>query len=532
MGKYLNVGNAGFTAVRKEFYVDKTGLIVFINNTLGTKGKLTCVSRPRRFGKSFAAQMLCAYYDKSCDSRKLFKDLAIARDPSFETHLNHYDVIYLDITEFTSDAFVKQEIQNIVINLENKVVNELSTAYPDVIRQNDLPNMLYSIAEATGQRFIFIIDEWDALFREAKNDTILQESYIRLLRGLFKNSGKTDKMIEAAYMTGILPIKKYGTQSAMSDFLEYTMTQPEPLEEFVGFTEQEVKELCPASGPSFEDMQKWYDGYILGSNTHIYSPKSVIEAVRRKRIGNYWTQSETYESLRLYIELNEDGLKEAIIQMMGGARIKIDVATFQNDITTIKGRDDVLTLLVHLGYLTYDIDTKSVYIPNEEIREEFVRAITTGKHMELAKLIRNADYLLEATLNMDEDAVASAIEEAHKAGTAPTFYNNEQALRSVIRVAYISCIDEFLTIKELPSGHGYADVVFFPKKTSSLPLLLIELKWNKTDKGAISQIIQNDYPQALKDYGGEILLVGINYDAKSKKHTCKIEKYRKHNYNN
>ena len=174
----------------------------------------------------------------------------------------------------------------------------------------------------------------------------------------------------------------------------------------------------------------------------------------------------------------------------------------------------------------------SVYYPNEEIREEFVRAITTGKHMELAKLIRNADYLLEATLNMDEDAVASAIEEAHKAGTAPTFYNNEQALRSVIRVAYISCIDEFLTIKELPSGHGYADVVFFPKKTSSLPLLLIELKWNKTDKGAISQIIQNDYPQALKDYGGEILLVGINYDAKSKKHTCKIEKYRKHNYNN
>lgn len=527
MGKYLNVGNDGFAAVRKEIYVDKTGLISFINGTLGTKGKLTCVSRPRRFGKSFAAQMLCAYYDKSCDSRALFEGLKISTDPSFETYLNKYDVIYLDITEFTSDAFVKRKMQDVVINLESKVVQELSTAYPDAERQNDLPNMLYNITEATGHRFIFIIDEWDALFRESPNDAVLQESYIKLLRGLFKNSGKTDKMIEAVYMTGILPIKKYGTQSAMSDFREYTMLQPEPLETFTGFTEQEVQTLCVNADLDFEEIQKWYDGYILGNNTHIYSPKSVIEAVRRKRVGNYWTQSETYESLKLYIELNENGLKEAIIQMLGGAHIKIDAATFQNDMTTIKSRDDVLTLLVHLGYLAYDIDSRSVYIPNEEVREEFVRAVVTGKHTEIAKLIRNSDHLLEATLNMDEDAVEEAIEEAHKAGAAPTFYNNEQALRSVIRVAYISCMDEFLKIEELPSGHGYADVVFFPRKTSSMPLLLVELKWNRTDKGAIGQIKNNDYPQALKDYGSDILLVGINYDAKSKKHTCKIEEYRK-----
>lgn len=283
--------------------------------------------------------------------------------------------------------------------------------------------------------------------------------------------------------------------------------------------------MCIHSELAFKDIQTWYDGYILNS-THIYNPKSVIEAIRRKRIGNYWVQSETYESLKLYIELNEDGLKEAIVQMLGGAYIKIDVTTFQNDMTTIKSRDDVLTLLVHLGYLAYDIDHKSVFIPNEEIVEEFVRAITTGKHTEIAKLIRNSDHLLEATLNMDEEAVAAAIEEVHKAGAAPTFYNNEQALRSAIRVAYISCMDEFLKIDELPSGHGYADVVFFPKKTSSMPLLLIELKWNKTDKGAIKQIKNKNYPQILKDYGGTILLVGINYDVKNKKHTCTIEEYK------
>lgn len=428
MGNYLNVGNAGFASMRKDTYVDKTGMISFINQRLGTKNKLTCVSRPRRFGKSFAAQMLCAYYDRSCDSRELFDGLAISKDASFETHLNKYDVIYLDITEFTSDARVKGRMRQIVIRIENAIMEELRKAYPEVDRQDSLPGTIYSIAEATGQMFIIIIDEWDALFREAKDDVQLQEEYISLLRGLFKNSAKTDKMIAVAYMTGILPIKKYGTQSAVSDFQEYTMTQPEPLEKYVGFTEKEVRELCDGVDLAFEDVQRWYDGYVLGTNTHIYNPKSVIEAVQRKRIGNYWTQSETYESLKLYIELNEDGLKEAIVQMLGGAHIRVDVATFQNDMKTIRSKDDVLTLLVHLGYLAYDIDRKSVYIPNEEVQEEFVRAVTTGRHTELAKLIRNSERLLEATLNMDEETVAAAIEKAHAAGTAPTFYNNEQAL--------------------------------------------------------------------------------------------------------
>lgn len=242
MGNYLNVGNAGFASMRKDTYVDKTGMISFINQRLGTKNKLTCVSRPRRFGKSFAAQMLCAYYDRSCDSRELFDGLAISKDASFETHLNKYDVIYLDITEFTSDARVKGRMRQIVIRIENAIMEELRKAYPEVDRQDSLPGTIYSIAEATGQMFIIIIDEWDALFREAKDDVQLQEEYISLLRGLFKNSAKTDKMIAAAYMTGILPIKKYGTQSAVSDFQEYTMTQPEPLEKYVGFTEKEVRE--------------------------------------------------------------------------------------------------------------------------------------------------------------------------------------------------------------------------------------------------------------------------------------------------
>lgn len=523
MGLYLNRGNAGFAAAVNGIYVDKTDMISFINSTLNTKDKLTCVSRPRRFGKSFAAQMLCAYYDKSCDSRRLFDGLSISKDRSFERHLNNYNVIYLDITLFISRT---ANVKDVVQNISTEVMEEVDKAFPNVSKGEDLAETLAHISGETGEKFIMIIDEWDALFREAKDDIRLQEAYIDLLRSLFKSSW-TDDIFAAAYMTGILPIKKYGTQSAVSDFQEYTMTQPEPLEKFVGFTEEEVRGLCADSALVFEDVQKWYDGYVLNAKTHIYSPKSVIDAIKRKRIGNYWTRSETYESLKFYIEMNEDGLKEAIVQMLGGAHVRNDVSTFQNDMKTIQSRDDVLTLLVHLGYLAYDIDRKSVYIPNEEVREEFLRAVTTGRHTELTRLIQNSERLLEATLNMDEETVAAAIEEAHMTGTAPTFYNNEQALRSVIRFAYISCVDEFMRIDELPSGRGYADVVFFPKRTSAMPLLLIELKWDKTDKGAIGQIKRNDYPQALKDYGGDILLVGINYDAKNKKHTCMIEEYSK-----
>jgi hypothetical protein len=521
MGNYLNIGNAGFQAVRKKTYVDKTGLIVFINSILGSKEKLTCVSRPRRFGKSFAAQMLCAYYDKSCDSRALFEDLEIASDSSFEEHLNKYDVIYLDMTLFIS---ITKDIKNILTELQEKVIAELYVAYPSANMKRTLPEALADINENTGNKFIFIIDEWDALFREAKNDTELQKEYIQLLRGLFKSS-LTDKTIEAAYITGILPIKKYGTQSAMTDFREYTMLQPEPLEQYVGFTEEEVCNLCENSKLDFVDMQHWYDGYIIGDDVHVYNPMSVMNALMRKRTASYWTQSETYESLKIYIEMDFDGLKEAVVQMLGSAHCPIDIGTFQNDMTSIQSKDDVLTLLIHLGYLAYDADHEEVYIPNEEVRREFIRAVKAGKHKEVAKLIQNSDRLLAATLRMEGDTVAEAIEEAHSAGTAPLFYNDEQALRSVIRFAYISCVDEFLRIEELPSGIGYADVVYLPKKGSTMPVMVVELKWNKSSEGAIAQIKNRNYPQVLEGFGSDILLVGVNYDEKSKKHTCVIEKY-------
>ena len=414
MGIYLNIGNAGFQSVRKGMYIDKTGLIAYINGTLGTKDKLTCVSRPRRFGKSFATQMLCAYYDKSCDSRELFSDLEIAQDPSFDIHLNKYDVIYLDITWFISTV---TDIKDIVSYLQEQVVRELCNTYADINDEQSLPIVLARIAERTGRKFIVLIDEWDALFREVKENAYVQKEYIQLLRGLFKSS-LTDKMIEAAYMTGILPIKKYGTQSALTDFREYTMLQPKKLAKYVGFTEDEVRALCCKYKMDFEEAKRWYDGYSFSKEESVYSPNSVVQAINNEEFGDYWTETETYESLKSYICMNEDGLQDAIVAMLGGARCKINTRTFQNDMSSIKSKDDVLTLLVHLGYLAYDFEKREVYIPNQEVADEFRLAVENSGWKGVSDALYASEKLLEATIRGDVEAVAKGIDEVHSANVS------------------------------------------------------------------------------------------------------------------
>ena len=305
------------------------------------------------------------------------------------------------------------------------------------------------------------------------------------------------------------------------------MVDPSPLEEYVGFTEEEVRSLCQRSSLNFHEIQHWYDGYILGDGLHVYSPKSVLDAVSRKRFGSYWTQTETYESLKTYITMNFDGLKDAIIAMLGGAAYTIDTKTFQNDMTTFHSKDDVLTMLVHLGYLAYDVSSEQVFIPNQEIKEEFLRAIKNTDSPELVQVIQRSEQILEATLRMDAEYVARMLDRIHSANSSPQFYNNEQSLRAVIQMAYISRIKDYLEFQELPSGKGYADIVFLPKKGSDKPLLLVELKWDKSAAGAISQIKKKHYIQVIEDFGGDILMVGINYNSKNKTHSCIIEKYQK-----
>ena len=527
MGKYVNPDNKAFSIVAgDEFYVDKSGLIEFTNNRIGRMRPLICFSRPRRFGKSIAAHMLAAYYSKGCDSREIFSKLKIAGLPTFEDELNKNTVIYLDMQEFRSYASRHNNMQQIVQHIQDVVVQELKAEYPNIIKdnENDIPHALAEINTRIGEQFIVIIDEWDCLFREEKENEAVQEMYVNFLRGMFK-SGSADAFIKLAYITGILPIKKYGTQSALNNFREYTMVSPGKLAEYVGFTEAEVQDLCKHYDMDFEECKRWYDGYSFSHMKSVYSPNSVMNAIDNGEFGSYWTTTETYESLKFYIDTDFDDVRKKIITMLSGEPVEINPRTFQNDMKSMKNSDDVLTLMIHLGYLAFNNSEGYAYIPNEEVRREFITATMNSSREELSKVIKNSDALLKATLRMDGDEVAERIEMAHQYYANVKFYNNEQALRMVIMLAYVSRVDDYCDFQELPGGKGYADILFFPKKNSRKPALLIELKWNHSAGGAIEQIKEKGYCDAISGYGGDILLVGSNYDKKEKVHTCQIEKF-------
>ena len=390
MGDFINPGNDGFANIKAGKYQDKTGLIDLVNDVLNTSDKLICVSRPRRFGKSFSAKMLSAYYDRSCDSHSLFDDLKISQTKDYEKNLNKLNVVYLDITYFISKA---SNADNVVYDVKDALIGELGVKYPELRKKTELGEALLSYCEREETKFFFVIDEWDALFREFPNNHDLHKSYINLLRELFKNGNVTDKIISGAYITGILPIKKYGTQSAVSDFLEYTMVSPGDYAEFIGFTEEEVKGLCERYNLSFDEAKRWYDGYHFGALGSVYNPNSLMTAIK-KSFANYWGKTETYESIIPYIEMDFDGLKQDIFSLLGHGKVTTDIDSYQNDMTSIKNKDDVLTLLVHLGYLGYNTEDRSVYVPNEEAEKELLRAVKGSNRKEMIELIKSSDLLL------------------------------------------------------------------------------------------------------------------------------------------
>lgn len=524
MGTYVNPGNVAFKeAVNSMIYIDKSKLISYTNRVIHTKQKNMCVSRPRRFGKSTAADMLVAYYSKGCDSAGLFHMQKAESDVSFQAHLNKHNVIRLDIQRFLE---TERDFDIFISEIEKKVISELIKEFPECTELtpcDKLKNVLDQIFLQTGKGFIFIIDEWDCIFRMAKNHKDAHKKYLDFLRGLFKGSA----YVELAYMTGILPIKKYGEHSAINIFDEYSMISPKNLESYFGFTEEEVCAQCFLHKIDYTEVKKWYDGYQIG-DLHIYNPKSVADVMMWKEFQSYWTGTETYEALKVYIDMNFDGLKEAITMMLGNGHCKIDPSTFQNDMTTFKGKDDVLTLLVHLGYLTYDKKSNEVFIPNLEISQEFFRSIQVSGWNGIMQALELSENLLKNTLSLNAKAVADGIAEIHSETASLLKYNNEHSLTCTILMAYYSAKANYLNpIMEFPSGQGFSDVVYLPRRNVNLPALVIELKWNKSAEGAVHQIKKKQYASWIEGYTGNILLIGISYNKKEKLHECIIEKFVK-----
>ena len=528
MGSYLNPGGGMFKAcLRSKIYVDKSGLIAKTNEVLGTEQRFVCVSRPRRFGKSMAANMLAAYYGRGEDSTELFSDLRIHTDKSFRENLNQYDVIRINMQEFLSAAPDMDEMLKL---LQKRILRELKIQYPDYIDSDYLVFAMQDVFAYTRHPFVILIDEWDCIFREFKQNMEAQKKYLDFLRVWLKDQ----EYVALAYMTGILPVKKYGSHSALNMFTEYSMINPREMAEFFGFTEEEVKELCSRYKRNFQEAQAWYDGYELVAieegrkkTYSMYSPKSVVDAMLSGIFDNYWNQTETYEALKVYIRMNYDGLKDAVIRMLAGDKVQINTGTFSNDMTTFQGKDDVLTLLVHLGYLSYHWPDKTVTIPNKEVSQEYINAISTMDWKEVIQSVETSRKLLEALWNLDGEAVARGINQAHRE-ISVLQYNDENSLSCTINLAFYFAREYYTIIRELPTGKGFADICFIPRKLyADKPAAVIELKWDKDAYGAISQIKEKQYVDALKDYHGNLLLAGINYDRKTKQHTCIIERYHK-----
>lgn len=523
MGIYLNPGNTGFwKSIRSEIYVDKTGLIAHTNKYINTEDQYICVSRPRRFGKSMALKMLAAYYSRGCDSAELFQGFKIEKEETFREHLNQYDVIFLNMQQFLTRA----KKQAVTDYLEQVVIAEIRQVYGELFseQETDLAAVLEQIYVKTDRQFIFLIDEWDCVMREKQEAEEMQRNYLDFLRNLLKDQA----YVALAYMTGILPVKKYGSHSALNMFREYSMTDQKALEEYTGFTEREVQELCERYDMDFGETSGWYDGYMFRRYQHIYNPRSVVEAMNCQHFSNYWTSTETYDALKIYIDMDFDGLRSDIVQMLGGGRVRVNTHSFQNDMRSFKTGDDVLTLLIHLGYLGYDFETKEAFIPNKEIIEEFENAMSVGGWPEVMRVLKASDKLLEDTLLCEETSVAEALDRTHGEVASILTYNDENSLACAIGLAYYSARKDYRLIREFPTGRGFADIVFLPLPSRGKPALVVELKYDKTADAAIQQIKDRQYTKALEGYVGEILLVGINYDRdQEKKHSCVIEKLEK-----
>ena len=547
MGTYLNPGKKSYEfTVNSEIFVDKTEMLLYLNSVVNTNQRYVSVSRPRRFGKTIAADMLTAYYGKGAD-RELFDKLNISSHDDWYKYLGGFDVIRLAMTDFIK---ANVEVSSSIDKIQKRVFRDLEKQYPDVdyYDPDDLISSMEDVYNEYGRQFVLVIDEWDAVFRERRQDDDGHKLYLDFLRDWLKDKD----YVALAYMTGILPIKKYGKHSALNMFDEYSMIAPMQLASYTGFTEDEVRNLCVKYGRSFEKMEEWYDGYDLSDvippdpnyekqkelnmeieaeHYSIYSPLSVVKAVSTGIIQDYWNKTENYEALAQFINMNMDGLKDAVALMMDGGRFQVDISTYQNDMTSFSCRDDVLALLINLGYLGYDMETREVFIPNKEILEEFKASTKDSVWADTFKAFESSLELLQATWDVDEAKVAELVEDAHNRASNKT-YNDETALSYGIQLAYYAAQKYYTTVLGLDTGKGYADIAYLPApRFSDKPALLIELKYGKSADVAMDQIRRQKYMDRFEHYRGNMLIIGLNYnkdfpndDPKFKHHTCRIER--------
>lgn len=523
MSFFINPGNTSFsTAASRDFFVDKSEMIIILNDLFGSdqRGRI-CVSRPRRFGKTMATNMLKAYYSSDCDSRELFSKLKLSQHPGWDKWLNKCNVLSLDICDFFDDS---GDNEGALDNLKRRVVREMVKKFPDagLAPDTDIYEAISMVYESDGRPFVVIMDEYDAPLRFSVSEKVLRE-YLNFLRKMFK-TGLLSEVVQLAYITGIIPIIREKCESKLNNFTEYTMLRPKNLAQYFGFTKDEVKMVCDESGIDFGKCVEWYDGYKLNGDVDIFSPYSVTEAAKSKLFEGHWTHTAAYDSLIDCINMDIDGIQADVINLVEGGSVGVDVEEYKNTLD-FYSKNDILTYLVHLGYLAYNPVDKTVSVPNLEVREEWVRTLKRSREYTfLLDFARGSRNLLDATIRKDAKAVADALDYAHQEATTTFSYNNELSLQTAIKLAYFCAQADYNIFTELPAGRGYADMAFIPKIPSpSRPAIIVELKWNRSTQVALDQIRTRRYADALRGYKGGIILAAITYNPDDNKHECEFE---------
>ena len=519
MPYFLNapiISNSFTEVANYKYFVDKSDFIEKVNGNIKTPNKYLCITRPRRFGKTINAMMLACYYSKNADFKKLFDGLEISKSESYLEHLNKHNVIYMTMNELPKPNCSYEEfIDGYIKDLVEDVVN----LYPNVKidKSKYLPKIFSQIYNETNESFIFIIDEWDYIFNNNLFSEKDRENFLQFLKDLLKDK----PYVELAYMTGVLPIAKYSSGSALNMFKEYNILNDKKYNKYFGFTFGETKKLCAKQDKiTFEELKDWYNGYKTYTGDNIFNPRSVVYALADGVCQSYWTNTGPMDEISYYIENNVEEVRNDIVQMVSGIPVNIHLEGYGAEQINLNTREEILSAMTVYGFLSYYDETLT--IPNKELRMKFDYALKNHQMGAVSEIVMKSNEMLKATLKKDTETMEKLIQEAHDINIPVIKYNDENSLACIITLVYLSARTKYKIVREMPAGIGFADFIFYPNDKSK-PAFIIELKKDSTPDEALKQIKEKRYALALKEYTGQKLAVGISYDSKQKQHHIKIE---------
>lgn len=516
---------------RTRFFVDKTPMIDEILSSVILDGqKYLCFTRPRRFGKSVMANMIGAFFERSAEGKDVFGSLKIAGSDNYQNHMNRHDIIYIDFSRMPRNC---NSYEYYISRIQDGINKDLQEAFPELSLSDDWAvwDNLQFIFEKLKARFIFVIDEWDAIFHKDFITEAHRKKYTEFLRNLLKEQG----YVEFVYMTGVLPIAKYSDGSELNMFQEYSIATRVKFGEYFGFLDSEVDDLYgrylkTVRNPqiSRDDLRSWYDGYYTKGGERVYNPRSVVCALTDNELANYWTSSGTYDSVFSYIKDNISKVQDDITVLYAGGRVPSDIQEYAASSMRLETKDEIYSSMVVYGLLTYK--DGAVSIPNRELMDSFSVMMKRERSLGYIYNLANASRkMLSATLSGDTETMADILKLAHDTEAPVLSYNSEIELAAVVNLVYLAARDRYRVEREDKAGEGYVDFIFYPERRSEDGIIL-ELKVDDTAEHAIRQIKERNYALRFTGklgekpkYTGRILAVGISYSRKTKEHFCKVE---------